>query len=85
MAILQRRLNWMTKALLAGLFVFLLMSIFASDPSPDEVSYPAERTCRNDWRKCASDEEMLKNWNVELKGGSPTDSGAVTRSAGPKQ
>jgi hypothetical protein len=56
------------KAVLAGVVLFVLLSIFASDPSPEEEKRadPPERSCKNDWRKCGSDQELLKNWNYEL-------------------
>jgi hypothetical protein len=59
-----------SKAVLAGLVLFVLLSIFASDPSPEGESRAerAERSCKNDWRKCGSDQEFLKNWNYELEG-----------------
>lgn len=54
--------------LLAGVVVFLLLSIFSSDPSPDtERESRVEKDCRRDWKKCAGKEELLKNWNYELK------------------
>jgi hypothetical protein len=65
---LLRNPGRMTRAVVAGVVLFVLLSIFASDPSPDEQpSATVERTCKNDWRKCASDEDLLKNWSVELK------------------
>ena len=80
-----RPLSSIARALFAGVVVFVLLSIFASDPSPDEVSYSAERSCRNDWRRCASDKEMLDNWKYELELGKPSVPGALTPSAKPRQ
>jgi hypothetical protein len=56
------------KIVLAGVVVFLFLSIFSSDPSPDtESRNPADESCRSDWKKCGSDNELLRNWNYELK------------------
>lgn len=56
------------KILMAGVAVFLALSVFSSDPSPDpETKDPSERNCRNDWKKCGGERELLKNWDYELK------------------
>lgn len=56
------------KTILVGVAFFVLLSLFSSDPSPEtESKNRVERTCENDWKRCDSDEELLKNWNYELK------------------
>ena len=67
MAGLVGRLPRFILVLAAGIALFVALSIFASDPSPEKEAAPVARSCRNDWRKCASDDEMLKNWNYEIR------------------
>ncbi len=56
------------KTILAGVLLFLLLSVFSSVSSPDtENRTQVEKNCKNDWKKCASKDELLKNWNYELK------------------
>jgi hypothetical protein len=66
---LFRRVGRPMAIILAGVAAFLLLSIFSSDPSPDagpNGGPPAEQNCSNNWRKCSSDAELLKNWRFEL-------------------
>lgn len=56
------------KIVLVGVAVFLLLSIFSSDPSPDtDRRNPDDESCRTDWKRCAFRDELLRNWNYELK------------------
>jgi hypothetical protein len=67
MAGLVGRLPRFILVLAAGVALFIALSIFASDPSPEKEAAPVVRSCGNDWRKCANDDELLKNWNYEIR------------------